>query len=117
MVGSASASDQNTAKSAFSPSAVASWSPLSMLVGTFQTVSPRSTLAIEPHGKAHLFAFLGCPLDLSRVGVGARPAKSHRCLHRPNSPPLWCLRGGVGGDGTRDGGPRENGCRTQPTGL
>src|SRR5215213_8072045 len=76
-----------------------------------------STLAIEPHGKAHLFAFLGCPLDFSRVGVGARPAKSYRCLHRPNSPPLWCLRGGVGGDGTRDGGPRENGCRTQPTGL
>src|SRR5215213_10499337 len=60
-----------------------------------------STLAIEPHGKAHLFAFLGCPLDFSRVGVGVRPAKSYRCLHRPNSPPLWCLRGGVGGDGTR----------------
>src|SRR5215212_7833181 len=73
----------------------------------FQTVSLDSTLAIEPHGKAHLFAFLGCPLDFSRVGVGARPAKSYRCLHRPNSPPLWCLRGGVGGDGTRRWPKRE----------
>lgn len=47
-----------------------------------------STLAIGLPGKAHLFAFFRCPLDLLRVGVSDQHAKSHPSLHGAKSPPL-----------------------------
>src|SRR5215211_3584528 len=77
MVGSASASHQNTAKSAFSPSAVASGSPLSMLVGTFQTVSPRTRVG-ESRTPILLRTELAPELARPSRFEGGQPAQQRR---------------------------------------
>jgi hypothetical protein len=53
----------------------------------FQTVSPRSILAIGVHSKPHPFGFLGCPLDFLRLGLSGQHAKSPRNLYAPKAPP------------------------------
>jgi hypothetical protein len=85
----------------FRPLFAAPETPISEPIPIFQTVSSRSTLAIGLRGIAHLFAFLGCPWDFYRVGVGAQHAKSHRSLHGPKSPPLVRTASRRTGHGTK----------------